>query len=1074
MYKFPVSRDPLVVRERVSALLDSLAGRRLVVVLGDAASGKSVAVGQWLAGRDERHALVTPAEGHDNPRDLFAALVAATAPLCPGLADQLAPELDSRHAGTDDDADLPAVLAAALAAAWADRAPGGFTLVIDDLDTVGDPAGQAFVADLVRLHPRTVRTLLLARSAPPFAVRRLAAAGEYGELAPRALRFDATETAALFAASGITLDPERAAAIADACGGWAGGLRLAVEAALTDGPGDLASLSERLGSSAAPNFLADVALRDLDDASLGTVRALAVLGRVERAVTARSPQSTARLDALAERGLLVTGDAGGWSLTALARYAVGRAVAADPDAEAEVLADCVAMALDADCPEPALRWASRHGGVDLVRTTLARIGAGLLDTGSDALTDAADRLPAPVGDAELDSVLGSYFALRGDMPRAETYLGSGATGDTTRHPARLGWRLASALWMHGNAAGAQQAVDRTDVPGEPSPDGSQLATVRATLAWGRGDGAAARAAADEALGLARACGDDAALGAAWVAQALVAALEGDLVRNARCYSTALTHAIAGRDVLTQLRIRCNVGSHLTETGRHREALTELDEALRLAEATGQRTRTALARLNQAQARLGLGQLDEALLDGDAALTLWTELDSPMAAYAQQLRGEVLARRGDRTRAASAFRAAVAAARCQQDAQTLAPATAWLARCLVVDDPEQARELAEQAVVEPAALGTLPAVLARGWIALHRGDLDAAGADAAEARVQAGRRDDPAALAQALVLEALAAPAASAGDGRLSEARVLIEEIGDAVALAELDVVEARLRGDRRAATAARGRLQALGVRDSAAFVAGPLAVLHERDRGAIRVRTLGGFAVEVGDEVVAASAWQSRKARDLVKILAARTGKPIPRDALAGLLWPEAADSSGNKLSVALSTARAVFDPAKRHPPDHVIVADRDAVRLNTRTVALDVEDYLALSENALDAPVSSAVPLLEAAVAAYAGDFCEEDPYEAWAGQLRDELRARHQQVLSALADLLLRAGRHDDVVPRLLSLLALDGYDERTHLRLVGALVKAGRHGEARRAYRTYLDRMAELDIEPAAFPQPAATAS
>lgn len=1058
----------LVVRRRVSALLDSLAGRRLVVVLGDAASGKSVAVTHWLADRDEAHAVVTPAEGHDNPRDLFAAVVAATATLRPGLLARLGPELDARQAGTDDDADLPGVLAGALAAAWADLGTTPFTLVVDDLDTVRDPSGQAFVADLVRLHPRTVRTLLLARSAPPFAVRRLAAAGEYGELAPRALRFDAAETAALFAASGVPLDSEQAAGITDACGGWAGGLRLAVEAALTDGPGAITGLTDRLGSSAAPDYLADVALRDLDEASRGTVRALAVLGRVERAVTSRSPASATRLDALADRGLLVVADGDGWSLTALARYAVDRVMPPEPDAVAEVLAECVAMALDAGCPEPALRWAARHGSPELVRHTLARTGAGLLDSGSDVLTDAADRLPVPVGDPELDSVLASYFALRGDMARAQAHL----PGDrATVHPPRLGWRLASALWMHGDAAGALQAVAVT-TPAQPgTADAAQLATMRATLAWGRGDGGAARAAADEALAEARTSGDHAALGAAWVAQALVTASEGDLVRNARCYSTALTHAITGRDVLTQLRIRCNVGSHLTETGRHREALVELDEALRLGEATGQRTRTALARLNQGQARLGLGLLDEALLDADAALTLWTDLDSPMAAYAQQLRGEILARRGDRTRAASAFRAAVAAARQQQDAQTLAPATAWLARCLVVDDPDRAAELAAQAVAEPAALGTLPAVLARGWIALHRGDHDTARSDAADARAQAGQRDDPAALAQALVLDLLATPSAGANDGRLSEARVLVEEIGDAVAQAELDVVEARLRGERRAAAAARTRLRALGVRDSAAFVAGPLAVLHERDRSAIRIRTLGGFAVELGDEVVAASAWQSRKARDLVKILTARAGKPVPRDTLAQLLWPEAADSSGNKLSVALSTARAVFDPAKAHPADHVIVADRDAVRLNTRTVAVDVEDYLALSDDALDAPVSSAVPLLEAAVAAYAGDFCEEDPYEAWAGQTRDELRARHQQVLNALADLLLRAGRHDEVVPRLLSLLAMDGYDERTHLRLVGALVKAGRHGEARRAYRTYLDRMAELDIEPAAFPQPAA---
>jgi DNA-binding SARP family transcriptional activator len=51
----------------------------------------------------------------------------------------------------------------------------------------------------------------------------------------------------------------------------------------------------------------------------------------------------------------------------------------------------------------------------------------------------------------------------------------------------------------------------------------------------------------------------------------------------------------------------------------------------------------------------------------------------------------------------------------------------------------------------------------------------------------------------------------------------------------------------------------------------------------------------------------------------------------------------------------------------------------------------------------------------------------------------------------------------------LSRDPYDERAHLQLVSALSAAGRHGEARRAYRAYSGRMAEIDVEPAPFPDP-----
>jgi DNA-binding SARP family transcriptional activator len=52
-------------------------------------------------------------------------------------------------------------------------------------------------------------------------------------------------------------------------------------------------------------------------------------------------------------------------------------------------------------------------------------------------------------------------------------------------------------------------------------------------------------------------------------------------------------------------------------------------------------------------------------------------------------------------------------------------------------------------------------------------------------------------------------------------------------------------------------------------------------------------------------------------------------------------------------------------------------------------------------------------------------------------------------------------------LRILDVDPYDEEAHLDLVRALIAQRRHGEARRAYRTYCAKLAELDLEPAPFP-------
>ena len=52
-------------------------------------------------------------------------------------------------------------------------------------------------------------------------------------------------------------------------------------------------------------------------------------------------------------------------------------------------------------------------------------------------------------------------------------------------------------------------------------------------------------------------------------------------------------------------------------------------------------------------------------------------------------------------------------------------------------------------------------------------------------------------------------------------------------------------------------------------------------------------------------------------------------------------------------------------------------------------------------------------------------------------------------------------------LRILDVDPYDEDAHLGLISSLLAQRRHGEARRAYRHYSAKMAELELEPAPFP-------
>jgi DNA-binding SARP family transcriptional activator len=241
----------------------------------------------------------------------------------------------------------------------------------------------------------------------------------------------------------------------------------------------------------------------------------------------------------------------------------------------------------------------------------------------------------------------------------------------------------------------------------------------------------------------------------------------------------------------------------------------------------------------------------------------------------------------------------------------------------------------------------------------------------------------------------------------------------------------------------------------------------------VTIRCLGAFRVLRCGQPVPATAWQSKKARTLLKILVARRGRATPRLYLMDTLWPdEDPEPVSRRLSVALATARAVLDPDKRHPPERFIVADKDSLRLDLANVPVDAERFLRLAAEGLAGHREAAArarATLQAAEEAYAGDFLEEDRYEEWAEPLREEARAAYVSVARALAEIAAAARDHDAAVRYYLRILEKDAFDERAHLGLVATLHREGRHGEARRQYRTYAARMVELEVPAAPFPGP-----
>jgi DNA-binding SARP family transcriptional activator len=273
-------------------------------------------------------------------------------------------------------------------------------------------------------------------------------------------------------------------------------------------------------------------------------------------------------------------------------------------------------------------------------------------------------------------------------------------------------------------------------------------------------------------------------------------------------------------------------------------------------------------------------------------------------------------------------------------------------------------------------------------------------------------------------------------------------------------------GDARRVEELRDELSRRGVQPELGLAG--LFVGAREQAADVAVTTLGRFAVARAGQPIPLAAWQSRKARDLLKLLAARRGRPLTRDAAAEALWPnEDPAPLPNRLSVALSTLRKVLDPERSHPADHFVAADGQSLGLRTEHLSLDVISFLEAAAAGIGlatrADRAGAEDKLREAETLYTGDFLEEDLYQDWSVDCREEARSAAQEVSRLLARAAIRRDDEEDATRHLRRLLERDPYDADAWTALLGALLRLRRYGEARRQHTVYARRMAELAIAP-----------
>jgi DNA-binding SARP family transcriptional activator len=234
----------------------------------------------------------------------------------------------------------------------------------------------------------------------------------------------------------------------------------------------------------------------------------------------------------------------------------------------------------------------------------------------------------------------------------------------------------------------------------------------------------------------------------------------------------------------------------------------------------------------------------------------------------------------------------------------------------------------------------------------------------------------------------------------------------------------------------------------------------------LSVHSLGPFRVFQNDRSL--GPWVNRRAKAIFQYLVAHRARPVPKEILMHLLWPDASISAArNNLNVAIYALRRVLsmEDANFSP----ILFRADCYLLNPDLdLWVDVEHFerLVASARSLErkGDHARAVRDLQAAEALYQGSLFQEDPYEDWMIPLRRELQEVYLGLLKRLGEYYSVVGDLGACTMVCRRALAIEPCLESAHRELMQCYARQGQRDLALRQYHECRATLrAELETTP-----------
>jgi DNA-binding SARP family transcriptional activator len=241
------------------------------------------------------------------------------------------------------------------------------------------------------------------------------------------------------------------------------------------------------------------------------------------------------------------------------------------------------------------------------------------------------------------------------------------------------------------------------------------------------------------------------------------------------------------------------------------------------------------------------------------------------------------------------------------------------------------------------------------------------------------------------------------------------------------------------------------------------------DGRTLRIYALGPIRLETPGGVMIGGDWLKQRPGQLLRYLVTERQRIVPTEVIASAVWGQTGRNAPNTVRYFVHALRDRLEPSRtKHSQSSFVVSRRGGYALNGERVWIDVDEFeqevrrgrvaMAAGDQAF------ALERFQRAVDLYRDDFLADRPYEEWAFDERERLRALAGDTLSRLSELC----EHEPYrsVSYLERLGGMEPFDNDIHRDLIAAMLRLGRRSRAVRHYHGFRQRVMSVFDDPPDF--------